>query len=471
MSIRSLAQRVRATRISSGKRAWIWKLIPFMAIAGLAFLVSPWLIGEPCPLSVSIATGTRDGAYFGYANKYRTSMQEAGVEINVIPTSGSIDNLNRLKSGEVMLGIVQGGTANPEHFDDLQSLACLYLEPLWVFHRADIPCDELTDLHGRKLAIGIDGSGTQALTKRLLEDNGLFDSTADAASAETRIQKTGGRQAANALLSGDSEVAFLVRSPESLLIRELIASPDIQLMSFRRAAGYERRYPYLEPVTLPAGAVDMQAHLPAKDIELLAPKATLVASKDFHPALIAPLLNVVTEVHHPGNLLQKEGQFPAAESVEIPLADSARRYFDKGPSFFYRYFSFRVAEWLDRMKLLLLPFVTLLFPLIKTAPPLYRWRIRHKIYKWYRVLRAIDLKLQNQPSTEEISTAIETLELLDEELAEITVPLSYMEEFYNLRLHIQHVIDRLKESHDSMAHGQTILPMAESNGEPTHHVA
>ena len=101
-----------------------------------------------------------------------------------------------------------------------------------------------------------------------------------------------------------------------------------------------------------------------------------------------------------------------------------------------------MAAWVDQMKLMLLPLCTLLIPLIKAAPPLYRWRIRSKIYTWYRVLRRMDQA--RQESEQSMGPFIDELKQVERELSEISVPLSYMEEFYNLRWHVAFVLEQLE---------------------------
>ncbi|MCA9267233.1 MAG: C4-dicarboxylate ABC transporter substrate-binding protein, partial [Planctomycetales bacterium] len=209
-----------------------------------------------------------------------------------------------------------------------------------------------------------------------------------------------------------------------------------------------KRFPYLTPVTLGEGLLDLDRNLPDHQVTLVAPTACLVARGDLHPALTPLLLEAAAEVHAGGGYLEEPGEFPSPHRVDFPIGAEARRYFSRGPSLLYRYLPFRAAAWIDRVKLMLLPLITLLLPLAKAAPPVYRWRIRSKIYRWYRVLRDIDQKLKDSSEPIDAAAEVARLKTLDRELAEVSVPLSYMEEFYNLRLHIRYVQERL-ERHDS----------------------
>ena len=414
---------------------------PFPLVTALVLAVTPWLVGDPVPREIVIASGQRDGAYFAFATEYAETLRGDGIRVTVLSSAGSIENSELLHSGKAALAIVQAGAAVERDREHLQSLASIYLEPVWVFHKADLQCNELTDLAAKRIAVGPEGSGTRALALRLLEANGL-----DAGESAVRTTTAaGGSQAAQALRRGEVDAAIFVISPESPVIRQLLTDSKIKLMSFDRAEAYTRRMTYLSQVTLPEGALDLEHNLPGEDVELLATTANLVTRDDLHSALIPPILEAAFAIHGGTSMFHGGAGFPSPENVELPLAADARSYFRSGPSFLFRYLPFRLASWIDRMKLLLLPLVTVLFPLFKAAPPLYRWRIRSRIYRWYVILREIDKRFNQADGDADFSADIEKLQVLEEELSQFSIPLSYMEEFYNLRLHIGYVLEKLRQ--------------------------
>jgi hypothetical protein len=141
--------------------------------------------------------------------------------------------------------------------------------------------------------------------------------------------------------------------------------------------------------------------------------------------------------------MERPGDFPTMQYVDGPVNDKARRYFRSGRPLVYRLLPFRLAVRLDQLKFVMLPLFTLLLPLLKAAPPIYRWRIRSTIYRWYRVLRDVDRKLNTADRQLDFSADIVRLRELDDELSAVSVPLSYMEEFYNLRLHVAYLLDKV----------------------------
>lgn len=407
------------------------------ALLAMAGFVVAWQFVNPAPPhTLVIATGQADGAYYLFAQRYRELLAENDITLEIRTTAGSIENLGLLADGSVNLAFVQGGTADKTKDHTLTSLGSLYYEPLWVFYRGTQTLSRLGQLQGMRIAIGEDGSGTHAIASQLLADNFIDND------AET-IQSIGGATAAEALRSGNIDALFLVASPAAPLVQQLLYEQDIQLMSFARATSYTRLHPFLSAVTLPEGVIDLQANIPSSNTTLLAATANLVVGEDFHPALVSLLLQAATRVQGTGDVLGRPGTFPNRDNLEFPLNDDARRFYRHGPPFLQRYLPFWTASMIDRLKVMLVPLLTLLLPLIKIMPPAYRWRVRKKIYRWYEELQALDTETPKQLTGEALVLLRHELDKLEEEVRKVEVPLSYADELYNLRLHIGLVRDKL----------------------------
>ena len=416
-------------------KLWGGGFLFFLIALGVA-----WLLIEPAPpAKIVIATGSRDGAYFQVGRKYKEFFRQHGVTLEVRETVGSLENLELLASDpEVDIAIVQGGTGTHASVE-IESLASLYLEPVWVFYRGDDEFTDLRQLHGLRIGIGADGSGTQSIARLLLQETGVSDEN-------STLHPLGNTEARQALESGELDAAFFVNSPGSRLIGKLLRSDELRLMSFERSESWPRRHSFLSAVTLKAGVVDMERNLPPHDVRLIAPAANLVATTNLHKAFIPLLLEAATVNHEQGDSLSRAGEFPARTFLEFPLNESARRYFDSGPPFLQKYLPFWAASAVDRGKILLLPILTLMFPLVKIAPPLYRWRIRSRIYRWYRILREVEADLNNTGAADSLPKHELSLQQVQRELDDLdSVPLSYMEEFYNLRLHVEFVARRVDQ--------------------------
>jgi hypothetical protein len=241
------------------------------------------------------------------------------------------------------------------------------------------------------------------------------------------------------------DAAFFVASPRSSAVRKLLKDEQVTLLSFDRAEAYTRVYRFLSSVKLPEGVLDFEANLPNEDKTLLAATASLVAREDLHPALVDLLLQAASEVHGPGGMFEQPGEFPSTLYLDYPLNSDAKRYFKYGPPFLQRYLPFWAANLIERAKVMLLPFIALLFPLFKIMPPTYRWRVRSRIYRWYRELLALDLAIRPGRSPKQIEEDLADLDRLENEVRKVSIPLSYADELFALRFHIEMVREKIEK--------------------------
>jgi uncharacterized protein len=426
------------------KLRWAWReqlsvVAPATIAAVVAFVVAfQWVKPAP-PSRMVIATGRADGAYYRFAEQYRTRLAREGITLEIRQTSGSVENITLLedpKSG-VDIAFVQGGTAGAVRSEALWSLASLYFEPLWVFSRAAPGPTDLRGLRGRRLAVGPEGSGTRAVALTLLAANGITPSTA-------RLLPPTGVDAVRALRHGDVDTVFLVAGPSSPSVREMLGSPGIALLGFPRADAYTKRFPFLTKLVLPAGGLSLEANLPPDETLLLAPAATLVVRGDFHPALVDLVLATAAAVHGPRGLFEGAGQFPSPDYLEFPLMRDAERYHKSGPPLLARYLPFWAATLADRVKVLILPLLVLV-PLARLVPPAYRWRVRSKIIKRYRDVVEVDQVLTRRPSPSECDVLLAQLDRIEDDVRGLRVPLGYADAHYHLRLHLDLVRRRVQE--------------------------
>ncbi|AUX24546.1 C4-dicarboxylate ABC transporter substrate-binding protein [Sorangium cellulosum] len=418
---------------------------PFLVLGVVALVVTYLLFVEPPPpRRLTIATGQASGRYHAFAEQYRAYLARHGISLEIRETAGSAENVALLldPASDVSVAFVQGGAMPPEARDRLSSLASVYREPLWIFHRGERPLERLTDLAGKRLSVGPEGSGTRVVALRLLADSGV---TAGAqAAAGVPFASLTDPEAAEALLAGRVDAAFFIVGPGSSHVQALIREDGVHLMDLRQHDSFARRYPYLTSVTLSEGLLDLERNIPPAPRPLLAPPAALVASQALHPALIPLLLEAAQAVHEQGNLLDAPGEFPSARFVEAPIHPEARRYLEEGPSFLRRFLPFWAASMVSRLKLMLLPLATVIFSVLKIAQPLYTWRVRARIYRHYEVLHRAQQELSRPVDPARRAELAAKLRELEESLATVSVPLGAMANLYELYLHLGYVRRRLE---------------------------
>ena len=405
---------------------------PLGLIALLGLVVTLLMMDPAPPKSIRFAAGTPGGAYHAYAMRYANILGEAGVEVELVPTNGSVEHLRLLQDGEVDVALVQGGLARASDAEALRSLGGMFEEPFWVFVRADFNARSFGDLRNARMAIGPLGSGTRQLAKDIqFEFAGNWP--------ESLQSPLSGMAAVTALSNGEIDAAVFAASVEAPYVQTLLRMDGVTLLRFPQAAAIALRREALASTVLLRGVVDIGAEVPVTDVPLVAPVAQLVIRKDIHPAIEAVLISAASDIHGEGSLLSRAGTFPDADATDLPVTGQAVRYYRDGPSFLRRYFSFGVANFLERSWVLAIPLLTLLFPLVRMAPPIYRWRVRRKIYVWYDDLQELETRGRQAETDAQRQTVAGELENLQIEIGKLDVPLSYTDDLYRLRGHVEFV--------------------------------
>ena len=424
-------------------------LIPFILLGAVFFYIA-WQFVEPAPPSrFTLATGGSGGAYEQTGQRYAESFADSGFELELINTAGSVDNWQRLLNGEVDAALVQSGTLPEGEELPLEAVVSIALEPLFVFYRPEAvnlsdtqELARLDQLSGLKVAIGGEGSGTRKLVTALLDEAGLLDIALD----HDLLLEQGGQQAMALLQAGEIDAAAFVMAPDAPLMIELLSDPSLQVMNFSRAQALARRLPYLTGVTLYQGVVDLNANLPATDIQLIAPATYIAIRNDVHRSMVQLLIEAAKQDQGRINLITDNNQFPSLQQTDIAISTDAQYYLERGPNILHRHLPFWLASLVDRLAILIIPLLAIMIPLMRVAPPAFRWRIRRRIYRWYKKLRIIDDDLAKPDIPLSIlQSDLELVRSFENEVADTVVPLSYMEEFYNLRLHVAYIRSRLEE--------------------------
>lgn len=412
-------------------------IVIIAAVCALAYVV----IDPTPPRTVTLSTGQENGAYEAFGKKYAAVLAKHGIKVVLKPSMGSYENLQRLAAGEADIAFLQSGTTSQDEAErkGLVSLGSLFTEPLWLFLRDDVKAGDLTQLKGLRINFGPPGSGAPRLFKQVLEANGLEAS-------DLKVSALENTPATIELLEKRIDGLVFSSAPDAPLIQMLLITPGIKLFDFSQAEAYTRRLPFLTHVVLPRGIVDLGRDLPAKDYHLIAPTATLVARADLHPALVDLLVQAASGIHGGAGWFQQQGQFPNPRYSEIPVAREAAKFYKDGPPFLQRYMSFWLANLFDRMWVVVVALGALILPLSKVVPPLYVWRIRSRVFRWYGQLRSVEQALAAAAEDQRDRVYAEQLRELndiEEKVNQISIPLSFADDLYGLRSHINLVRQRI----------------------------
>ncbi len=419
---------------------------PFAVLAvGLLLLAYFWLDPTP-PRRVTLATGPAQSAYDEFGQRYRKALAANGIEVTLLSSEGSSANLQLLRDGKADLGFVQGGTSEQAAGvapAGIESLGSLFVEPIWLFYRdqAALGIDpsgtlgNLPQLAGLRVNVGTPGSGVPQLMARLFEANNVAPGTLRLSSLEQT-------PATVAFLAGEIDALVFASAPESLMVQMLLRTPGVKLMDFSQSEAYSRRFPFLTPVLLPRGVVDLARDLPPQNVRLIATTTALLSREGTHPALLQLFVQAAREFHAPPGWFNRAGAFPSTEHSEYPIAREADRTIRNGAPFLQRYLPFWLANLVERMWLVLGIILAILLPLSRIVPPLYEFRIRSRVFRWYGQLREIETRMQAQEDAAQLALELERLE---QNVGRISVPLSYADELYALRNNIALVRHKLEQ--------------------------
>jgi TRAP-type uncharacterized transport system substrate-binding protein len=422
-----------------------WRdLLTFALPAALVLAIAVWVgvksVRFAPPSIIRFTSGPDGSSYRNQAEKYQKIIQRYGVKVEILPSRGALENLQRLANPKFKadVGFVQGGLTDGLDTSDLASLGTVFAQPLMIYARSDTPVEMLSQLKGKRLAIGPEGSGTRVLAMKILKANEMDV-------LPTVLVDLGGEEAAKSLIAGGIDAAFLMGdSATPQVMKSLRAVPGIELASFRQADGYLRKFRFLSKLTLPEGAMDLAKDYPPRTLQLVGPTVELVAREDLHPALSDLLIRAAREIHGGPGLFRTAGEYPAPLARDFPISRDAERYYKSGEQFLYKKLPFWLASLIDRLLVLILPLLVILVPATKIVPAVYRWRVRSRIYRWYGALMAIEREMLGKRAHEEREQILGRIDEIAHAVNEIKTPLSFADQLYVLRDHVATVRRRLQ---------------------------
>jgi TRAP-type uncharacterized transport system substrate-binding protein len=408
-----------------------------------AFLV---MLRSMPPHLIVMATGREGDAYYEIGERYRAALSYENVQVQLVPTAGSVENLAMLRDPHsgVSVALIEGGILSAADTSGVESLGTVFYEPLWWFHKREILGEAADRLRGQRISIGPEGSGTRALTLPLLKRTGMEAQVGELLALEPR-------EASEKLLAGQIDMAFMMTSWESPVVQQLLADDRVTLSSFLHADAFIALYPFLTKVVVPRGVTDIAKDRPSTDVVLIATKASVVVRKDLHPAIQYLLLNAAAKIHSGPSIFNHANAFPAAEAIDIPMSDEALRFYKSGLPFLHDYFPFWMAALIGKLIILLIPILGVLYPMVRFLPRLYDWRMRSKVLRMYGELRFLEDELRSARSTGRDTTEmVARLDRLEGQANHLRIPVAYASMLYELRNHIDLVSEDLKKHAEGM---------------------
>ena len=425
-------RRVKIREISTHE---LFKIgIPSLLVVLIVFWIAYHVVQPAPPNTIVMTTGVEGRTYAALSERYKQILARSSVRLELYPSSGAIENFRRLKdkSLAVDVGFVQGGTSSSADAPNLLSLGSISYNPLWVFYRGAETLDDFSQLKGKRITIGAEGSGVRKFSLELLK-------ATNAADPPTVLLDLADAAAIKALKEGQVDVVITIGTADNIFVQELLHSQSAKLMSLSQAEAYTRLFPALSHVILPKGIVNLARRLPPSDVHLVAPTTNLIVRDTMHPALMYLLLDAAVEIQGGPGWVHKAGEFPSPKVQDFPLSDQAERFYKTGPPFLLNYMPFWVAVFFDRIIKILIPVFVVLLPLVRIIPWVYSRRNRSKLYRWYGELKYLELEVSEHPHSERIADYYAKLDRIEASVNKVDVPLAFYNELYTLREHIEMV--------------------------------
>jgi len=413
-------------------------IIPALLVVLAVFLIAYYFVQPAPPGTIIMTTGIESRTYAVLGERYKEILARSNVHLKLLNSSGSVENFKRLKDKTIAVdvGFVQGGTSSGPDAPNLLSLGSITYSPLWVFYKGKETLDDFSQLKGKRIAIGPEGSGLRKLSLDLLK-------AGNAADLPTILLDIADGAAIKALKEGRVDVVIAIGSTDTPFMQELLNAHNVKLMNVGQAEAYTRLVPGLSHVILPKGIINIAKKLPPSDINLVASTTNLVVRNTIHPALMYLLLDAAVEIHGGAGWVNKAGEFPAPKVQDFPLSGQAERFYKTGPPFLLDYLPFWVAVLLDRIVKMLIPVLAVIFPLMRILPWFYSWRNRSKLYRLYGELKYLELEIMQQLRPGHAADYSARLDRIEAAANKVSIPLNFYGELYTLKEHIELVREKL----------------------------
>lgn len=403
----------------------------------LLAVLALWWLGRDLlpPRSVQFAAGGSGSGYWAIAEQYKAVLARDGIEVEIVETSGSVENASLLAENGAQVALIQGGVQVP---GNVETLGAVFFEPMFFIASRDAVIPRNPGLwRGLKIAEGGPGSGTVAAFN-------AFQTSVGLAKEMNEHFPLGGNDAVEALVSGSVDIAVFVAPLNAPYLEPLYADPEYVALPLDYITAVSRGMQQTDVITVPAAGVSFDPVVPHQDVETLGMVAHLVAREDIHPALVDRLVMAAREIHSGADAITRSAQFPSNEAGSLPKNAHAADLIEQGPNPLLSMLPYWIAAQIGRVAILVLPVVFIILPLIRTLPGLYAWQMRSRVYRHYSRIREIDLDVHLAGSPGELDELEQRLEDADLDLTGVKLPASFRDRAYSARLHIEHVRLRIE---------------------------
>ena len=406
-----------------------WPML-LLLIGGISILL---LASDPLPpRNIYLAVGQPGSSFEQLGKKFQPYFENEGITLHLVNTNGYTESIQEIsRSGsEVTAAFSLAGITPKGLYPNLQTLGSVEYVPLWLFHHGEplTSPEVISAFRNNKVSVGPIGSGTEILSERVLS------------LTNTRIQNNPNfihltnAEAIKQLLNGEIFAMFIADAETGPVLQQLLKRQDLQLFNFEYAQAISKKLPFLNPVVLPKGSLDLLHRRPSSDVNMLATTATLMIHKDTHPAVQYIFMSAAERISRSLEpLFSNPDFFPAYLDHNIPLSPIAARYYDKGAPALEGQLPFWLVSYLDKIWLLLVGMFAVVYPLFKLFPNYRHTRAVLLISNLYAELIEIERQADVAKDVKTLRTLLDRLSEMNTETLEVSIPTDEMNRLYSMK--------------------------------------
>ena len=332
------------------------KLLIFLLCIALPLLIY-W--SRPYPVQpLRLAMGQPGSSYQALGHKLADYFKQYGLRIELMETGSMSEGVNKLDDNDSLINaaFMTAGQPAPQQWSGLVSLGSVQYSPLWLIYRGAPPKND-AEIFRKRIAIGADGTNTQALFRTLAQANGV--KLAD----QPNLIKVKHTEAVSLLNAGMIDAVFMVDGFDSENVQNLLKHPDNRIYNFEMADAYTRQISYLNKLSIPKGSLNLVGPNPEVDKNILATSITLVVEEDTHPYLQWLLLKAIRDIGNEGSrFFAPPNFFPAQLDDTSNLSGVAQRFYESGFPELTQHLPWWLAIYLDRFWVVLLTILAIVIP-------------------------------------------------------------------------------------------------------------
>jgi hypothetical protein len=428
-------------------RRWLFNRVgAILCILAISWFALEYFLPSP-PSTITIATGSKGTSLDYFGQRYRERLARVGIDVDLRATAGTAENCKVLRdpNSGVDVSFVTAGFCDNSQASDLLSLGAVYDVPIWIFYSSPEPLGGLSQLKGKRIAAGQEGSGARDIAEKILGKANINSKTAT-------LLPLAGDAAVDALNNGKVDAVFITSTPRAPAIEAMLSNARFRLMDFSTAEAFTRIFPDFVMLVWPKGMVEIDPPNPQNNVTLLGAPTKVIIRGGVHPAIIQLLARTIKEEHGGPGLFQRAGEFPKSVDPEFPMSQIAIDYYTNGPSLLQEYLPFWMTIYARRMIALLVATLAIVFPVFGFAPRLYGWFVQDHLRGLYRRLRVIENSLQAGPTASQVEALHN--ELADIDQATSAVPMRHSDLYFMLKYHLDRTHSRLVEASHAAKTGE-----------------